>query len=215
MGFVKDGKTAFVTNGTDENCAKLCCALAVRGFSVAFTHEADADAASDLASRIESAGVAALPFVVKNFGAVRSEGLRLAEELSVAVVETAERFGGIDALFYFAPPASASAAMLLDLDDEDWDVAMDRGAKGFFLSCKYALPYLISREGSSVTALDARGADEDGEKPGLADLASREALRVVVEDIADELSAYGISTVYKKISGYGWIDELLDCEPEI
>lgn len=199
MGCGMSGNAAFVTCGTDEECAKLCLELARRGFSVGFTHQPDDAGAPELASQIESLGVSALALPV---GRTCPE---LAAGLSAAVVRTAEEFGGIDALFFLSPAEAGGGELLLDLDEEDWDAAMDAAPKGFFLLCKYALPYLISRVGARVVVLDAGGDD-----PNLVESASREALKKVAEVVSEELSSYGVSVVRKKISSAGWIGECSD-----
>jgi 3-oxoacyl-[acyl-carrier protein] reductase len=199
MGCETRGKAAFVTCGTEEECAKLCLELARRGFSVGFTHRPDDAGASDLASRIKSLGVPALALPVSRTGP------ELAAELSAAVVRTAEELGCIDMLFYLSPAAAGGGELLLDLDEGDWDAAMDAGPRGFFLCCKYALPYLINRGGARVVVLDAGGDD-----PNLVEGASREAFKKVAEGVSAELSSYGVSVVWEKISGDGWIDGLVD-----
>jgi NAD(P)-dependent dehydrogenase (short-subunit alcohol dehydrogenase family) len=92
-----------------------------------------------------------------------------------------------------------SGGMLLDLDGEDWDSAMNRGAKGFFLVCKFALPYLICREGSRIVAIDP--SDSGSKEPGLLEGVSKRALLAALEHISKELSNYGISAEYRVISG--------------
>jgi NAD(P)-dependent dehydrogenase (short-subunit alcohol dehydrogenase family) len=97
--------------------------------------------------------------------------------------------------------------MLLDLDFEDWDAAMSGWARSFFLSCKYALPYLLNGERARVVALDA----SDGEPSGLdaAWRASRGAVKETAECVAAELSNYDISVVYRKVSGVGWARDVV------
>ncbi|MDR1916319.1 MAG: SDR family oxidoreductase [Synergistaceae bacterium] len=184
-------KSAFVTEGTHPVCRELCLELAKRGYSVGFVYSSEDGDALELESRIKSLGEGSVRRRIREF----SE-----EELSAAVVETAEAFGGIDALFFFMPESpEVSGGMLLDLDGGDWDSAMDRGAKGFFLVCKFALPYLICREGSRIVAIDPSGSCS--QESGMLEGVSKIALHAALEHISRELSNYGISVEYRVISG--------------
>lgn len=186
------GRTVFMIGGTDSECRKLCLELAGRGCAVGFTYGSDESAASELSSQVESAGGRALALRAASFSA---------EELSAAIVETAEKLGGIGSLFFFRTRGTGQdqGGMLLDLDEEDWDAEMNRSAKGFFLSCKYALPYLIGQEGSVIAALDPLSADGS-----LMDGVSGAALQAAAEHISRELSNYGVMVIYEKISGDDW-----------
>ena len=186
------GKTVFVIEGTDGECRKLCLELARRGCAVCFTYSSDESAALELSSQVESAGGEVLALLVARFSA---------EELSAAVVEATEKLGGIDSLFLFRTHGGGQdqGGMLLDLDEDDWDAEMNRSAKGFFLSCKYALPYLLGRKSSIIAALDPLS-----EEGSLVDGVSGTALQAAAEHISRELSNYGVMVVYEKISGDNW-----------
>ncbi|MDR1916074.1 MAG: SDR family NAD(P)-dependent oxidoreductase [Synergistaceae bacterium] len=185
---------AFVTDGTNEFSRKLCRILVRRGFSISFTYRGLKNEAHAALSEIESLGARAICLPVEDFSA---------SELSAAVIETAERLGGIDALFYVyvhhAADKDENEELLLDVDDKDWDDAMNRGARGFFLSSKYSLPYLVSSGCGRVAALDIF--PHHIASLNLAEHVSSHSLRTALEYISPELSNYGVSAIYRQISG--------------
>jgi 3-oxoacyl-[acyl-carrier protein] reductase len=181
----------FITEGT--RVAELCIALARRGSRIGFTYEEDVNTADRIIKESEVAGSEAVACPVKNL----SPG-----DLSAAIVETAERFGGLDTLIYasgFQRP-HADGELILDLDEEDWDDAINSGPKGFFLSCKYALPYLISSQSAGIIALDATP-----EGSNIATHSASRALRAAAEYLGDESSQYGISVTCLKIADDDWM----------
>jgi 3-oxoacyl-[acyl-carrier protein] reductase len=196
-----EGRVAFITEGTGPRCRELCLELAKRGFMIGFAHD-DSDEVSDrLCREIESAGSEAVSRRVEKFAA---------GDLSAAVIETAEKFGGIDVLIHpcMLQPPLDEGGLVLDLDEEDWDDAMNRGARGFFLSCKYALPYLINRPRAGILALSAIPRAPLG--ASLAVYAANCALRASVEHMSRETTLFGISITYREIRDEpGWLEDLM------
>lgn len=193
-------KTALIVEGGNSRCRELCLACAEQGFDIGFTYSGDREDADALVREIAALGAEASAFEVSRFAA---------SELAEAVVQTAERLGGIDVLVYCnvrEQGYETEGKLVLDLDEEDWDVAFARGAKGFFLVCKYALPYLIGRPGARIVAVDSN-------PPGCGDCALSEyvasrALHAAAEHIATEVSYYGVSATAKLLEEMrGWICE--------
>lgn len=196
---MSETKVAFVTEGTAEGCSDICRELAKKNYSVCFTYSGDAEEAESLKAAIESCGVSSMAFPVKNFDA---------PELSSAIVETAEKLGGADLLVYFGDMPhdyEAEGGLALDLDETDWDEAMNRGVRGFFLCCKYIVPYLIGRQGAQIVAVDTK--PHDCGECSLAEFVASRALHAAVERISTEMSFYGLSASCKKISD-DWLSEL-------
>ena len=196
-------KIAFVTEGTASRCREICVALARAGYAVAFTYSGDARTAEDLKAAIEAEGVRALAHEVKKFDA---------SELSNAVIGTAEELGGADLLVYFGDMPEdyeTEGELTLDLDETDWDEAMDRGVRGFFLCCKFILPYLISRPGARIVAVDTK--PHDCGACNLAKFVASRALHAAVERISTEMSFYGVSVACKKISD-DFLSEIAEIE---
>lgn len=177
-------RIAFLTKGETPFGRKLCSALAHLGYSIGFT--CSKENACDLQKAVESTGKSALAFAVTDFDA---------STLSEAVVATVEHFGRLDVLVFLTDPPSGASNMLLDLDEGDWDSCMNRGAKGFFLLAKYALPYLIDGETSHVIVLETpRG---DARESNATEGASDGALAAVLSGISEELASCGIKLTYR------------------
>ena len=74
--------------------------------------------------------------------------VRSADNCRLAVNETFEKFGRIDILFNNAGIAIRKNA--LDLEPEEWDLALDVSLKGQYLMTKYTVPYIIKSGGGSI-----------------------------------------------------------------
>jgi 3-oxoacyl-[acyl-carrier protein] reductase len=194
---------AFVTDGTNKFSRELCRLLARRGFSVSFTYGGPEEEARAMRDELQTLGAAAICRPVRDF---------TAPELSCAVIDTAESLGGIDALFYvygYRGEEEEGDKLLLDLDYAEWDRAMAAGARGFFLSCKYALPYLVSSECGRILTLDA--SQHQTCTQGLVECVSSLSLRDTAKFISRELSCYGVSVVYRQISeDENWAGKIME-----
>jgi NAD(P)-dependent dehydrogenase (short-subunit alcohol dehydrogenase family) len=185
----KPPKAAFAVGGADSACGSLCLELSKRGYEVCLVQYGIGKQSSRQSGTADSLGPAELALTAKEFSA---------SDLSSSIVGTAEKYGGIDALIYQCPPETgpSNADMLLDLDEKDWDDAMNSGAKGLFLACKFILPYLISRPGSVIIILE-------GQSPALSEAsltkyAASRALDALLEHMSQELSQYGILIIRKR-----------------
>lgn len=72
----------------------------------------------------------------------------IAGECKKAVDETYQLYGRIDILFNNAGVAIRKNAV--DLEPEEWDMALDVSLKGQYLISKYAVPYMIKSGGGSI-----------------------------------------------------------------
>ncbi|MDR1482968.1 MAG: SDR family NAD(P)-dependent oxidoreductase [Synergistaceae bacterium] len=186
----ESAKIAFMVGGWDPACMDLCVELANLGYKICF---ADREGGKEPDSRnggMNLTGPADLVFPMKEF---------TAQKISAAIVDTAERFGGIDALVYQYNPRfkPSDADMLLDLDERDWDEAMNSGVKGFFLTCKFILPYLISRPPSVIMVLGAQ--NPSPAETRLTEYVSIRALDASLEHMSQEVSQYGISIIRRAV----------------
>lgn len=202
MENTRTAPVAFVCGGVDDNSRRLCVMLGKSGFDVSFTY-GDEDEALSLSADIKAGGSRSMCSRLSDYSS---------EELSAAIVETSEQMGGIDLLVYMGylpEDCEGDGKLLLDLDESDWDRAMNRGARGFFLACKYALPYLIGRPGGRIVAVDASLA-ECGEIKGRSITAhtSSRTLQALCERLEMELSQYAVATEYRQARG-SWIEDIL------
>jgi NAD(P)-dependent dehydrogenase (short-subunit alcohol dehydrogenase family) len=74
--------------------------------------------------------------------------VRKPEECRKAISTTVENFGRIDILFNNAGVAIRKNAV--DLEPDEWDLALDISLKGQYLLTKYAVPVMIQNGGGSI-----------------------------------------------------------------
>lgn len=74
--------------------------------------------------------------------------VRMAESCRQAIEKVAASFGRIDILFNNAGVAVRKNAV--DLEPEEWDLALDVSLKGQYLLTKYAVPHMIKAGGGSI-----------------------------------------------------------------
>lgn len=134
------GKTAFITGGTSgigKACVELFCAAGVNVVTIGRSIERG----QELEAEINHWGKGTcryFPCDVKDL-----------ERLEKAVEFTAEEFGGIDYLVnvagYFPKQAPID-----EITAEMFDDVIQTNLRPYFMSCKYALPYLRTAHGSIV-----------------------------------------------------------------
>ena len=93
-----------------------------------------------------------------------------------------EAFGGLDVLLFMA---SSAAPPLRTLEVEAWERSVDVNFKGFLYSVAAALPIMRAGGGGHVVCLGA-------ESPDPLHRASQAAVRVILQELARELSGEGI-----------------------
>lgn len=74
--------------------------------------------------------------------------VRMAMQCKDAVEEAVKKFGRIDVLFNNAGVAVRKNAV--DLEPEEWDLALNVSLKGQYLMTKYAVPYMEKAGGGSI-----------------------------------------------------------------
>jgi len=74
--------------------------------------------------------------------------VRKAEDCRKAINKVIETFGRIDILFNNAGIAIRKNAV--DLEPDEWDLALDVSLKGQYLLTKYAVPYMIRNGGGNI-----------------------------------------------------------------
>ncbi len=133
-----EGKVAIVTGGASGigfGTARLLAEFGAR-VSIIDINEYNGDAA---AKEIESAGGTAL-FLKCD--------VRSSAECKNAVEQTAAAFGRIDILFNNAGVAVRRNAV--DLEPEEWDLALNVSLRGQYLMTKYTIPYMKKTGGGSI-----------------------------------------------------------------
>jgi len=133
-----EGKVAIITGGASGIGLGTAKKLAVFGATVSILDINDANGKSAVSEIIHEGGKA--HFIHCD--------VRIASDCKSAVDETFRLFGRIDILFNNAGIAIRKNA--LDLEPEEWDLALDVSLKGQYLVTKYAVPFMIKAGGGSI-----------------------------------------------------------------
>lgn len=134
-----------------------------------------------VASEVEQLGqpVLALPADVTNLSAM--------QELANSAVE---QFGGIDVVIANAGLYSFGATW--ELSEQQWDETVDVVLKGTWITCKVAIPALISRRSGKIICIGSTGSVKG--LPGLGHyVAAKHGLLGLVKTLAIELAPYTIN----------------------
>jgi NADP-dependent 3-hydroxy acid dehydrogenase YdfG len=171
------GRTAVVLGGSSPYGAATARMLAREGAGLVLGGRSR-DRLEALEQEIRASGGQAV--VVGTHLAKRHHSAHLME----AAVEA---FGGLDVLVYMA---RASAPPLETLEVEAWERSVDVNLKGFLYTVAAALPIMRSGGGGHIICFAA----ENPEAPDPVHRASHAAVRVILQELARELSSEGIRT---------------------
>lgn len=150
----------------------------------------DGEAGADVVRSLEDDGWVVARTLSEREGANTYAARDLdARELSAAAVGASDEIGGIDLLAWCAPLAFCGGDdVLLDIDEEMWDAASARGARGAFLALKYALPYLVGEAGARFDIY----LPSEGTPLSAAEETACAALRAFAERARQELAEHGV-----------------------
>lgn len=187
------GKVAVVTGAARGMGRTHCLALAAEGASVVAS-----DICQDLAGVPYS--LAKRSELDETVDLVRARGgkavaivadITRAAEVSNLMDSAFREFGRIDILVNNAGVALIGVPVQ-DVTEEQWDRMMDVNAKGPWLCCKYAVPYLIKQPGGSIVNISSHCG-----LVGIATLApyncSKHAVIGLTRTLAVELAPHGIT----------------------
>lgn len=133
-----EGKVALITGGASGIGFGTARRLAQLGASIAILDIND-DNGGTAVREIEKLGGKAI-YIHSN--------VSKAEECKIAVEETVKVYGRIDILFNNAGIAIRKNAV--DLEPDEWDLALNVSLKGQFLMTKYVVPYMRKAGGGSI-----------------------------------------------------------------
>jgi 3-oxoacyl-[acyl-carrier protein] reductase len=133
---MSDRPTAIVTGGSRGIGAAICLELARPGYSVVVNYANRADAAEEVARKIESAGGCAMP--------VKANVAQAADRESL-VAAALDRFGRIDVLVNNAGIASPGRRDLLEATEAGWDELFATNLKGPFFLTQLVARNMIER----------------------------------------------------------------------
>ena len=168
-------KTAFIASAASAQLEECILALASHETNIFFT-AASANEASLLEQKIVKAGAPV-------FYAV-TEGHNIAG-IALAVIECAEKFGGIDVLL-FGEWVTCNSELFLDINEDEFSLYTDM-LEDFFCLSKCALPYMLGREGAVIIL-----PTEEQEPINLARAMYRSACFAMIKNMDREFEDYGL-----------------------
>lgn len=136
-------KIAIVTGGGDGIGKAICFTLAKAGASVVVA-DINFDSANEVSQAIKKMGASSI--------AVQIDVTK--EEDANKLIQTAvTEFGTLDILVNNA--GVSRAVPFSDITKEEWDRVFDVNAKGVFLCCRAAIPYMISKKQGKIVNLSS------------------------------------------------------------
>jgi NAD(P)-dependent dehydrogenase (short-subunit alcohol dehydrogenase family) len=133
-----EGKVAIIRGGASGIGFGTARKMAAFGASVSILDVNDSNGKSAVNEIIQEGGIARYIHC----------DVRIPEDCKKAADDTFRTFGRIDILFNNAGIAIRKNAV--DLEPEDWDLALDVSLKGQYLVTKYTVPYMIKSGGGSI-----------------------------------------------------------------
>ncbi len=177
-----DGKVAIVTGGAKGLGKAFCFALAKEGAKVVMAaHRLDTDEAKKAAKDIEAKGGMTVEVDVTD------------EASTKAMAEKAfKKFGRIDILINNAAYYYGVGRKLFhEIEVEDWDRALDVGAKGAWLCARAVFPYMKEQEKGKIINLSSEVAFSPT-KGMIHYVTSKAAVIGITRVLAGELGKYNI-----------------------
>jgi 3-oxoacyl-[acyl-carrier protein] reductase len=177
-----DGKVAIVTGGAKGLGKAFCFALAKEGAKVVMAaHRLDTDEAKQAAKEIEAKGGLTVEVDVTN-----EESTKLMAEKAI------EKFGRIDILvnnaaYYYG----VSRKPFYEITPEEWDRALDVGAKGAWLCAKAVFPQMKKQNKGKIINLSSDTAFAPT-KGMIHYITSKAAVVGITRVLAGELGQYNI-----------------------
>ncbi|MBA7633844.1 (S)-1-Phenylethanol dehydrogenase [subsurface metagenome] len=177
-----DGKVAIVTGGAKGLGKAFCFGLAKEGAKVVMAaHRLDTDEAKQAAKDIEAKGGMTVEVDVTN-----EESTKLMAE------KAAKKFGRIDILvnnaaFYYG----VGRQPFYEVSPEDWDRALDVGAKGAWLCARAVFPYMKEQKKGKIINLSSEVAFSPT-KGMIHYVTSKAAVIGITRVLAGELGKYNI-----------------------
>ena len=176
------GKTALITGGSRGLGRAIALAFAGQGADIAVNYRGNADAAREVATRVE--GMGRRVFLIQGDTSAGREGCE------AIVKETIDALGAIDILVNNAGITRDNLLMRMDADE--WDAVIDTNLSGpFWMTRAVARPMLKARSGRIINMSSAAGRMGNVGQANYA--AAKAGLIGLTKTTARELASRGIT----------------------
>lgn len=186
------GRSALVAGGTGGIGSEVCRILSAEGVDVAFTYNANVEAAAGLAAEMIGAG--------RN---IVYDSVRLSDAKAIRtfVTKAATELGGLDYVVYAAGP-NLTLKPIMEHTPAEWAETIDADVNGAFNLFHSAIPFLMQSEGRALVAV-ITAAVKRLPRDDILSGAPKAAVEMLVRGIAKE---HGRSGLRANCVGPGWID---------
>jgi NAD(P)-dependent dehydrogenase (short-subunit alcohol dehydrogenase family) len=189
-----DGKVALITGGARGQGRSHAVALAREGASIAILDIANGELTHPPARVATAADLAETVRLVESTGG-RAIGIpcdvRDEEQVTSAVAETIDRFGGLD----FVVANAGIMGMYQqswEIPTVDWRASLETNLTGQWLTLKHTIPHLIARGPGSAIIMVSSGAGIDAFPYGSDYCAAKHGVIGLGLCLANELGPYGV-----------------------
>jgi NAD(P)-dependent dehydrogenase (short-subunit alcohol dehydrogenase family) len=173
-------RVALVTGGGNGIGRATCARLAREGARVVVA-DVDGNAAHEVAQEIQDTGGSALPIEADVTEATSVERM---------IAEAANWKSRLDVV---VPNAGISRSALVDeLAVSDWDLVIATNLRGVFLTCKFAIPWLVKSGRGAIVTIGSSMAGWDSSPGGAAYMASKEGVTGLTRSLALQLGRHGV-----------------------
>lgn len=183
------GKRCLVTGGARHLGRALCLAFAEAGARVAFTYHDSADAAAETERLLAELGATSGYQPLRFCGSVTD-----AQHASDVIDALMREWGGIDILCNNASVFQVLPFALIN--EADWDLVMDVGAKGPYLFSRAALRPMLRQSSGHILNIGAFSEGRTSTRMPAHFVAAKAALHGLTRSLAQEVGRRGIQVNY-------------------
>jgi NAD(P)-dependent dehydrogenase (short-subunit alcohol dehydrogenase family) len=179
--FLLNGKVALITGAKQGIGKEIALTFARAGADVAVCSRSLSEL-EKVADEIKALGQRAM--AIKTDVSVKSEVQDL-------VTRTVREFGTIDVLVNNAVVYASGQPTLVDLPEEEWDMTLDVGLKGYYLCCQAVSKIMISRKKGSIINMGSTAGIRPTGNQGAYSIIKAGCMKMT-ELLAAELGQYNI-----------------------
>ena len=174
-----ENKVAIITGGTAGLGMATVKRFLDEGATVVFTYRSGKEKADAMLAELEGKPVAAFHADVS-----------VSADVQALIAFTIEKYGRIDILINNAGVFD-KRKNILELSEDEWDTVMNTNGKSIYLTCKYAIPYMIEAGGGTIVNVSSVAA-WSWNSGGTAYCASKHVAQALTRRIARDFGPKGV-----------------------